>query len=315
MASGAPAGIATRGRRREAQGGAPHRLARGHGTPTILLACSLGVAACTTTSPLPSGPEAAASPITVEPSPSASADDAAFERVQFVTSDGVELNGRLWGAGSVGVILAHGFSELTGQDDWRDVPDFLAQRGLALTFTFRGFCDREGCAGERDLGANWLDVVAATEYLQARDVDTIFAIGASMGGLAVLRAAQQPEIRFAGVVSLSTPQWPSVYYSGEPEENDLTPELLAMIEEPKLFVAGIQDVQTPEEALIRVQSVRFADDARAMFDVAREPKQLELIESGAHSSELVTSAGEAAVTQTRDLIIEFIETHAAGQAP
>ncbi len=88
-----------------------------------------------------------------------------------------------------------------------------------------------------------------------------------------------------------------------------------MIEEPKLFVAGIQDVQTPEEALIRVQSVRFADDARAMFDVAREPKQLELIESGAHSSELVTSAGEAAVRQTRDLIIEFIETHAADQAP
>lgn len=315
MASGARAGVATRGRHGTAQLGARRR-ARGRGTPAILLACALGVVACTTTSPSPSDPGATASSIAVEPSASASADDAAFERVQFATSDGVELNGRLWGAGSVGVILAHGFSERTGQDDWRDFPDFLAQRGyVALTFTFRGFCDREACAGERDLGSNWRDVVAATEYLQARDVDTIFVIGASMGGLAVLRAAHQPEVRLAGVVSLSTPQWPSLYYSGEPEENDLTPERLALIEEPKLFIAGLHDVQTPEESLIRVQSVRFADDARAMFDVAREPKQLALIESGVHSSELVTWAGEAVVTQTRDLIIEFIETHAADEAP
>ncbi|MBA2631692.1 MAG: alpha/beta fold hydrolase [Chloroflexi bacterium] len=232
--------------------------------------------------------------------------------MRLVTEDGLELNGRRWGQGSVGVILAHGFSEFTGQDDWRDFPAILAEQGyVALTFTFRGFCDRDDCTGGRDLGANWRDVVAAVDYLQGEGVDTIFLIGASMGGLAVLRAAQQPDIEVAGVVSLSTPQWPSRYYAGAPEENDLTPERLTMIDEPKLFVAGTEDVQTPGSAPLKpgIESVRFADDARAMFEASGEPKLLELIESRSHGAELLTFAGDEIIEATTSLILDFLETY------
>lgn len=221
--------------------------------------------------------------------------------------DGVRLNARLWGGasigpGSIGVILAHGFSELTGQDDWRTFPDFLAAEGyVVLTFTFRGFCDRDGCSdGPRDLGANWTDVLTAAAYLRDSGVERIFLVGASMGGIAVLRAAQTPDLDFAGVVSLATPQYPSRYYPNEPEANDLTPERLQQITEPKLFIAGTDDV---------MENVRFADEARSMFESSNDPKALELIDSRQHSSGLVTTAGAEAVAQTSGLIVAFIEEH------
>ncbi|MBA2633538.1 MAG: alpha/beta fold hydrolase [Chloroflexi bacterium] len=182
---------------------------------------------------------------------------------------------------------------------------------MALTFTFRGFCDRDECTGGRDLGANWRDVVAAVDYLAAEGVDTIFLVGASMGGLAVLRAAQQPDIEVAGVISLSTPQWPSRYYTGEPEENDLTPERLTMMDEPKLFVAGTQDVQTPASAPLKagIESVRFADDARAMFEASSEPKHLELIETSSHGTLLVTFLNDEIIEARIGLILDFLETY------
>jgi pimeloyl-ACP methyl ester carboxylesterase len=257
------------------------------------------------------GDAVAASPSPSAPLPSQTADEG-FERVRFTADDGVELSGRLWDGGSVGVILAHGFSEFSGQDTWEDFPDYLAARGYAtLTFTFRGFCDRDGCTAGRDLGANWRDVVAAADYLQNRGVSRIFLIGGSMGGLAVLRAAELPELELAGVVSLSTPQWPSRYYLGEPVENDVTPGRLTAIDEPKLFIAGTLDIQLPGSAPLKagIDSVVFADDARAMFEAASEPKHLELIEARHHSSELVTTTEREIVAATRNVIVEFLETY------
>ena len=49
--------------------------------------------------------------------------------------------------------------------------------------------------------------------MEARGAKDIFLIGASMGGLAVLRAARMPGVDLAGVISLATPQFPSKYYS------------------------------------------------------------------------------------------------------
>jgi hypothetical protein len=59
-----------------------------------------------------------------------------------------------------------------------------------------------------------------------------------------------------------------------------------------------------------VESVRFADDARAMFEASDQPKQLEIVDSEVHSSGLVTTADPDVVEQTRDLIVAFIEEHA-----
>src|SRR5918992_857682 len=119
---------------------------------------------------------------------------------RFEASDGVELVGRLSGTGEVGVILAHGFSHGSAQDGWLQFAPALVSRGYTvLTFDFRGFCDSEGCSDRRgDLGKNWRDAMAAVRFMETRRAKKIFLIGASMGGLAVLRAARMPEVEIAG---------------------------------------------------------------------------------------------------------------------
>ena len=242
--------------------------------------------------------------------PRASSRRARYRPVRFFAADGVELVGRLSGTGDVGVILAHGFSHGTAQEGWlRFVPALVSRGYTVLTFNFRGFCDSEGCS-ERpsQLGKNWRDAMAAVAFMETRGAKKIFLIGASMGGLAVLRAARMPEVDLSGVVSLSTPQFPSKYYVGEPRANDVTPARLRQIDEPKLFVAGTKDVQLPGTAPLRpgVTSVRFAADARRMFDAAEEPKELALVDSSFHSSELVTTAPADIVRQTRGAVFRFL---------
>lgn len=242
--------------------------------------------------------------------PTASSGDARYRQVRFSAADGVELVGRLSGTGDVGVILAHGFSHGAAQEGWeRFVPALVSRGYTVLTFNFRGFCDSEGCSeGPSQLGKNWRDAMAAVAFLETRGAKKIFLIGASMGGLAVLRAARMPEVDLSGVVSLSTPQFPSKYYTGEPRANDVTPARLRQIDEPKLFVAGTRDVQLPGTAPLRagVSSVAFAADARRMFDAAEEPKELVLVDSPFHSSQLVTTAPADIVRQTRGAVFRFL---------
>jgi hypothetical protein len=58
-----------------------------------------------------------------------------------------------------------------------------------------------------------------------------------------------------------------------------------------------------------VESVSFAEDAGAMFEASPEPRQLEIVDSDLHSSELVNSASPDVVEHTRQLIVAFIEEH------
>ena len=245
-----------------------------------------------------------------------------YAEVEFAADGGPTLRGRVWSDGRIGVVLAHGFSERTGQDDWNAFADYLAGLGYGvLTFDFRSFCDGDGCSeGPRQFSENWRDAAAAVEYMRSRGSERIFLIGASMGGLAAFRAADEGELDLAGIVSLATPQYPSIYYEDEPSEDDVTPERLQRIAAPKLFIAGAKDVQTPAFAPLRegVFRVRFAEDARAMFEASSEPRQLEIVDSGMHSSDLVgahphefvSDARADVIEHTRQLIVAFIEEHA-----
>lgn len=230
------------------------------------------------------------------------------EEVAFRAEDGTELIGRLWGDGEVGVVLAHGFSELTGQDDWLPWPGILSEEGYTvLTFNFRGFCSQDGCSGQgMQLGNNWKDVLAAIDFLSSQGAERVFLVGASMGGIAVMRAARDPRVEVAGVVSLSTPQFPAEYYSGEPEANDITPARLRAIDEPKLFVAGDRDTQL----VLGGEVIRFAEEAERMFEAAAEPKELLIVDSISHSSALVTVADDRVIDQTRQAILRFFSENA-----
>ena len=155
-----------------------------------------------------------------------------YRQVRFRAADGSKVVGRLWANGDVAVILAHGYSEFIAQDDWLPFAPALARRGYnVLTFNFRGFCDGNNCSGTvNDLGNNWRDMLAALAFMEARGSKDTFLIGASMGGLAVLRAARLPGVDLAGVISLSTPQFPFKYYAaGVPQADDLTPSRLRQI--------------------------------------------------------------------------------------
>ena len=236
-----------------------------------------------------------------------------YQAIRFQAGDGVELAGRLWGEGKVAVILAHGFSQGSAQETWLPFAPALAKRGYTvLSFNFRGFCDSESCSeGTNEFGNNWRDARAAVALLEERGAKKIFLIGASMGGLAVLRAARTPGVEVAGVVSLSTPQFPSKYYTVELQANDVTSARLKQIDEPKLFVAGKDDVQLPGSAPLRpgIESVRFAEDARRMFAAAEQPKQLALVDSSFHSSGLVTNAPDDVVKETSAQIFRFLKAN------
>jgi dienelactone hydrolase len=272
---------------------------------TILVTALILAPACggDTTSVAPQGTSGASPTPQASPSPALGSEEEG-EEVAFNAEDGTELIGRLWGDGDVGVVLAHGFSELTGQDDWLPWPRILSEEGYTvLTFNFRGFCSEDGCSGRGiQLGNNWKDVLAAMDFLSSQGVERVFLVGASMGGIAVMRAARDPRVEVAGVVSLSTPQFPAEYYPGEPEANDITPGRLRAIDEPKLFVAGDDDTQL----VLGGEVIRFAEEAERMFEAAAEPKDLLIVDSHSHSSELVTVAEDGVVDQTRKAILRFL---------
>jgi pimeloyl-ACP methyl ester carboxylesterase len=246
---------------------------------------------------------------TASPAPSVRPELAGSRVVRFASTDGVELVGRLWGDGKTGVVLGHGFDEQLGQGGWYPVggqsfPRALERRGLlVLTFNFRGFTD-EDVQPETDIDIdvsnNWRDSIAAVRYIRSQGARRVFLIGASMGGIAALRAGRAAEVDLDGVISLATPQFPSKYYAGEPEANDATPERLRAIDAPLLFIAGMDDV---------IEGVRFARDAQRMFEAASEPKEIAIVDSGYHSSGLVTSAEAGIVKKTTKLIVDFIEAH------
>ena len=288
----------------------------------LLVGCATGVPASPSSDRTATAP--ASGPQSPRPTPSRSPLPApAYEEVEFSADDGRILRGRVWSAGLIGIVLAHGFSEGTAQNAWNARSSSSSDSGFAeylaalrygvLTFNFRGFCDRDGCSeGSMELGENWRDVAAAVEFLRSRGSERIFIVAASMGGIAAFRAADEAELDLAGIVSLATPQFPSNYYTVEPPENDVTAERLQRIAAPKLFIAGADDVQLPGTAPLRpgVESVSFSEDARAMFEASPEPRQLEIIDSGSHSTDLVITASPDVIEHTRQLIVAFIEEHA-----
>jgi pimeloyl-ACP methyl ester carboxylesterase len=108
---------------------------------------------------------------------------------------------------------------------------------------------------------------------------------------------------------MATPQFPSRYYPEfyptEPSEDDVTEARLQAIPTPKLFIAGDDDVQLTAAGVIR-----FADEAQSMADAAAGEAEVLIVDSAAHSSELVTTAEPPVVVESREAILDFLAEHA-----
>ena len=131
------------------------------------------------------------------------------QAVSFEASDGVRLEGRLFGPddATAGVVLAHMLP--ADQTSWYAFAERMGAAGYrALTFDFRGYCPGgdAGCSeGKQDPSAIWQDVQGAVDYLRRQGVQRVGLVGASMGGTASLVVAGQPEADIMAVATLSAP--------------------------------------------------------------------------------------------------------------
>jgi pimeloyl-ACP methyl ester carboxylesterase len=198
------------------------------------------------------------------------------ETVRFTTDDGLDLAGELRGEGDVGVVLAHMFP--TDRESWSSFAALLAERGFfTLAFDFRGYGDSEG---DREISEIWRDVVAAVRAVRDRGAARGGVIGASMGGTAALIAATRE--RVDGVATLSAP---SVFMG-----LSATPDTLAMLTTPKLFVAADGDGVA-------------AQTAQAFYQRSPPSKRVEIVTGTEHGTDLLEGRQSERV---RRLLLDFL---------
>jgi len=123
----------------------------------------------------------------------------------LTTSDGMELAVRTWsatGEARASVVLVHGLAATKDNPELVAVATSLEDRGFnVLAYDARGHGESSGICTLGDLER--YDVAAAVAAA-GRDGVPVVVVGASMGGIAVLRyAADDPTL--AGVVTVSTP--------------------------------------------------------------------------------------------------------------
>jgi uncharacterized protein len=126
----------------------------------------------------------------------------------LLTSDGVELATRAWlieGGAEAVVVLVHGLSASKDDANVVALAERLRDRGFdVVSYDARGHGDSGGYSTLGDLEHH--DVAAAVAWARHRS-GRVVLVGASMGGIAVLRhAATNSDV--AGVVSVSSPaEW------------------------------------------------------------------------------------------------------------
>ena len=197
--------------------------------------------------------------------------EAPNERVHFRATDGVLLDGRVFGHGRVGVVLVHMGRADDTQRDWWATARRLARRGyLALTYDRRGVCPRRGAGcsqGSNDYQASWRDVAGAVAFLRRRGVEKAVVVGASIGAMASLYAAATGRIEPAGVIEFAGINHASGYDFGRAQ--------ICRIRGLKVFLSTRADIYGGVEA------------AREWYAWASPPKRLELLPGSDHGTDLL----------------------------
>jgi pimeloyl-ACP methyl ester carboxylesterase len=202
------------------------------------------------------------------------------KKISFQSSDGVKLDGRLFGPdkGSAGVVLAHMFP--ADQSAWYFFASRLGDLGYrVLTFDFRGYCPGgdAGCSeGEKNIPAIWQDVEGAVAALRSKGVTRLALVGASMGGTASLIVAGKEGREIDAVITLSAP--PSF------EGLDAGPDVMAEVTAAKLFIAGNGDTAA-------------AQAVDAFYGQSLQPKRPVILTTDDHGTDIL-SGNQAGVVST-----------------
>jgi len=192
----------------------------------------------------------------------------------------VELDGRVFGDGNVGVILAH--MRPVDQTSWFSFATQLAASGdyTVLTFNFRGY---EASGGEKEFDRVDTDLAAAYRFMREElNIERVILVGARMGGTAALLVAQREPV--AAVVSISSP---ATYQQLD------TLEDIDRVTAPKLFISSEDDLNA-------------ARSQEQFWALAVEPKEQELYPGSAHGTDLFASPAGDAFEQR---LLQFIQEH------
>ena len=133
-------------------------------------------------------------------------------KLEFTNKDGQKLSGRLELPSSDHphnyVLFAHCFTCNKNLSAIRNISRAMTAQGFAVfRFDFTGLGESEGDFADTNFSGNVEDLVAAADFLRANYAAPTLLVGHSLGGAAVLFAAEAiPEVK--GVVTIGAPADP-----------------------------------------------------------------------------------------------------------
>lgn len=221
-------------------------------------------------------------PLAAPPPDPARSGMADAEAVTFAAPDGPQLHG-LWaparGTARGTVVYCHGnrghLQQHAGLVAW------LPARGYQLlVFDYRGYGASDGAPDRAGTAA---DTLAAVDFALARDPRRVVLFGHSLGGaLAIWAAGERPAVR--GVIAESTfPYYRAVARCTAPVLGWLVPWLISRGFEPEDALERIP----PRPLLVihgtadRITPLHLGQE---LFERARQPKYLWVVEGGGHRS-------------------------------
>jgi len=218
------------------------------------------------------------------------------EVVSFATDDGLMLGGWFVRADrpSEGTVIV--FNGNAGNRAYRsDLAGRLSAEGLSvLLFDYRGYGDNPGSPTEEGLA---LDARAARRYVLSRaDVDArrVVYFGESLGSAVAVRlAVEHPphaailRSPFTSFVDMGRLHYPALPVRWLLRDRYPSLDRIARIGSPLLVIAGSSDTIVP------------ASQSRRLFEAAREPKRLVIIDGADHNDEALGAGPQvvAAVTE------------------
>jgi pimeloyl-ACP methyl ester carboxylesterase len=191
--------------------------------------------------------------------------------VSFVAVDDTTLEGDFReGQRPRGVILSHMHGG--SHEDWDDFADSLVANGYAvLKYDFRRTGDVQD---DDDVERAPIDLRAALAFMQSRDIEEIFLVGASMGGTASLIVAADGDPDILGVVAMGAP----ARYLGMDAV-----AVARNVQVPVLFIVSAEDTEGPAEA--QLMSADMTADNETM-----------VLDGALHGTDLLSGPDAEAVT-------------------
>jgi pimeloyl-ACP methyl ester carboxylesterase len=206
------------------------------------------------------------------------------EPIHIRGDGGVRLEGRLFGSGAAGVVLAHmGGGD---QSQWLGMAGLLATNGYrVLTFNRRGSCPggELGCSeGNNDAGS-WRDLALVVQRLREAGAQRVVVGGASLGAMESLYALSQG-LDADGLIWVAGID----LYGGV----EVTQQMRGL-RVPKLFIAGELDGEA-------------GDLLRVFKQKAPEPNDVVTLDTGEHGTDILAYAEVAVADQFRQAVLDFL---------